>query len=295
MKDQLSFLLRMRPGSSAIQKSPVLTLTLACLGTAFTSSGQVIDFESLPNGSLVTNRMVISNQFLQPFGVSFRFENGTYPQIAQVGAPPTAFWGPPNNTSADRVVDGQNVGTNFLTDDGVIGEAPPPLIITYSSAVAQTSGFILDIDRQEAWDVEARNSLTQIVARVHLGARAPFTGDGVATPWSFNRPSADIHSVRILYTGDTNDNPGLAFDNFSPAAARPMAEPARLALQIFTNLPRLSVEGMVGAVYEIQTTTSLPSTNWTALTSIVLPSSPFSLTNVVTTNSAQRYYRALGN
>jgi hypothetical protein len=110
----------------------------------------------------------------------------------------------------------------FLTDDGVISGPPAPLIITYASPVDAAYGQIIDIDGQEGWTVDARDAKDVVLTSVVLNAGDPGTGDGVATPFSFKRATADIYSIRLRYTGASVGAVGLAFDNFSPACATPV-------------------------------------------------------------------------
>ena len=183
-----------------------------------------ITFETIPGGAPVDG-MQISTQFLQSHGVTFSLEGGASPVLAQVGDPATAFTGPPSHTSPDMPAAGQNVGQFFLTDD-VGGDQPPlPLVVSYTVPVAAASGCVLDIDGltagDEAWRIEARNASGEILDQVLLDMDSPNAGDGLATFWSFSRYSAEIHSIRIVFTGNKTTRVGLAFDNFSPASALP--------------------------------------------------------------------------
>jgi hypothetical protein len=280
-----------------MMKKLLIRLAFSGLFPAAVLPAQVIDFETLPDGSPLPGRTVISNQFAA-YGVTFQFEDGSLPRIARVHGSahgkPTAFWGPPHNSTINQPAAGQNVGINFLTDDGVVGPPPPPLIISYTQPVAAASGFILDIDHQDSWDIEARNAQTQIVAQVSLRAHTTLAGDGIATPWSFARSSPDIASIRIVFTGNTNGNPGLAFDNFSVANPLPKPAPARVGLSSGSGAQVLTINGTVGAVYRVDYASTLDGTNATELTSIVLESSSFSLTNLPVLDSAVGFFRVVG-
>lgn len=281
------------------QIEALLISATAFLGTTLLAQTNIITFETLPDGTRLGGGTVIANQFLASHGVRFQFEDGSYPLIRVVGGNnngrPTAFHGWPNGTGDNTPAPGQNIGTRFLTDDGEVGAPPAPLIVSYARPVDSASGYILDIDFDEAWDVEARSAANQVVARVHLQAGTPLTGDGIATPWSFRRPAADIQSIRIRYTGDTNANVGLAFDNFSPARALPV--PARPGLGLVQDAERasLTVTGTASAVYRIDKADDLSATNWTPVTSIVLdPGAAFTVTNLPVTNVLQQFFRAVG-
>jgi hypothetical protein len=181
---------------------------------------QTITFETIPGVGTPTDGMSISTQFLASEGVTFSLEGGGSPVLAEVGAPRTAFFGPPNNTGSDNPAPDQNVGQFFLTDDGVVSGPPQALIITYVNPVAAASGVIIDIDVAEAWILQARDATDAVLETVSLDASMPNTGDGIATPWSFSRSSADIFSIRLAFVG-SGSAIGLAFDNFSPSSASP--------------------------------------------------------------------------
>jgi hypothetical protein len=199
-----------------IVSEPVTTVSLAGSGTL----GDTITFESVL-GEPPTDGMVIDTQFQQSHGVTFSLEGGGAPVLAKVGAPVTAFYGPPDKTP-DTPAAGQGVGSFFLTDDGVVGGIPQPLIITYSDPVAAASAVILDIDAAvlfESWLIEARDENAHVIDVVALGPESINAGDGLATRWSFVHASPDIHSIRVVYTGTKTNGVGLAFDNFSPSSA----------------------------------------------------------------------------
>jgi hypothetical protein len=286
--------------------SSFFVVTVIIFGMFFGLSdlrAQTITFETLPDGTPLSGGTAISNQFaVSPYGVSFRFEDGSYPVIRRVGGningKPTAFKGWPNDTGYNTPAPGQNVGTNFISDDAQVDAPPAPFVITYSVPVSSASAFILDVDHFEAWDIYARDSQTQMVASVHLEHDTPGTGDGVATPFSFNRPTADIKSIRIVFTGNTNEQPkvGLAFDSFSPASALVTPAPAMLSLAVQATNVSMVITGTPQAVYAIEAigNPSATNTNWLPITSVVLPVSPFTLTNFETLTATQRFYRAVG-
>lgn len=288
--------------------SPSLAVVaVAMLLAAIPLHSQTITFETLPTGAALTGGTVISNQFaVAPYGVSFSFEDGTFPVIRRVGGSsggkPTAFYGYPDDTGHNTPAPGQNVGTNFLSDDGKVDAPPAPFIITYSSPVAEASAFVLDVDHFEAWDIYARDSQTQVLAMIRLQHDTPGTGDGIATPFSFNFPSNVIKSLRIVFTGDTNEQTkiGLAFDSFSPTTRVIAPAPATLGIQRLpanggsTNHANVWVYGTPNAVYAPQYTVQLAGTNsvWVNLGSFIMPASgQYSLLNNMNTN---RFFRVLG-
>ena len=90
-----------------------------------------IDFETIPGDSLYEG-LVINDQYSDSLGFTFVLEDGTYPHIAKIGQPITAFesaWGD------DTPAPDQNTGFYFLTDDGLTSG---PGITSYSSSSSVT-------------------------------------------------------------------------------------------------------------------------------------------------------------
>lgn len=185
--------------------------------------GEAITFETIPGVGAPTEGMEISDQFLPSAGVSFSLEGGGFPRIAQVGGPATAFNGPPTNTGDDNPLPGQRIGDYFLTDDGVLGGlTSPALILSYDSPTNAASGVILDIDFDESFTIEPRDASGNVLETITITAGEPDTGDGVATPWSFQRAASDVHSIRFQGARQAAGVFGLGFDNFD---ARFVPEP----------------------------------------------------------------------
>ena len=184
---------------------------------------ELIDFETVPGAAPApADGLAIDMQYRALHHVSFGLEAGPAPILAKVGNPATAF----NNDEpgvGDTPAPGQKNGMFFLTDDGVVGDPPSPLVITYEQAVSGAYGEILDIDGAEEWTIDARDAKDVILESVVLTAGKPGTGDAIATPVSFKRNAADIRSLRIRYTG-ASGAVGLAFDNFSPACSAPVVK-----------------------------------------------------------------------
>ena len=65
--------------------------------------------------------------------------------------------------------------------------------------------------------------------------------------------------------------------------------PANLTLNAFAGV---TINGTPGAVYQIQYTTTL-NTNWTTITNLALPYSPYLWVDTSTTVSVQRFYRSV--
>jgi PEP-CTERM motif len=193
--------------------------TLLGLATSKSAFAATIDFESIPGAY---EGMEIGNQFQTSHGVTFSLEDGSLPILAQVGGPGMAFSG--GIYGSDTPAPGQHVGQFFLSTPR--SKKRMPLIISYSTPVSGLYGELLDIDGPqgwEAWRIEARDNTGSLIDSVKLNSGNPGTGNGIATPWSFNHKNADIYSIRMVYTGQ-HTTPGLAFDNFSRTSSSPEPE-----------------------------------------------------------------------
>jgi len=276
-----------------MKTAPLLILLLVSPFAPLTVHSQIIDFERLPDGSLPSPGMQISNQFAVSFGVSFRMDNGQYPRIAKRDDPTyLAFWGPPQNTTPNQPHPNQNVGDFFLTGDTSMPSPPVAFVITYNQPVAAASGVLIDVDFSDSWLIVARDSNTNEIATNHLTSASANAGGAYAAPWSFSRTNADIASIHFTCT-TTRPHVGWALDNFAPAL--PFA-PASLSIEAgpadgFT----YGVSGTFGRSYQVQYTDDLISTNWQTLTNIALTAAPQQYYfDPAASNVAKRFYRAVG-
>ena len=171
-----------------------------------------IDFEFIP-GTSPEDYLPIDTQFEEALGITFSLEDGTAPQLAEVGGVTSAF--EPNDTPNP----GQGIGTYFLTDDGFLTSAaePSPLIVDFSLPVDRASGVVLDIDGSETFTIQARDAADNVLEEIVINGGDDGTGDGVATTWSFSREAADVVSIRFQGVRPSGRF-GLGFDNFTTCA-----------------------------------------------------------------------------
>jgi hypothetical protein len=109
-------------------------------------------------------------------------------------------------------------------------------------------------------------------------------------------------SPRAVYLGNTSISPGnQATADIQPGgsalltlSARSAAAPAKLHLQMQNGLPSVLVQGTVSGFYQLETTGSLSHSNWTTLTNLLLPDSPWLFLDTAGSNADQRFYRAIG-
>jgi hypothetical protein len=70
--------------------------------------------------------------------------------------------------------------------------------------------------------------------------------------------------------------------------------PPRLSVRRQNSVTTIATDGAVGARYQVEATSSFPATNWTVLTNLLLPASPWMFADTTSSNLTQRFYRALG-
>lgn len=171
----------------------------------------IIDFEVIPGGQPASG-LEISTQFSSTHGVTFSLEPEGNPVLAGVGGPTEAFAGP---FGGDTTANGVETGEYFLTDDGVLsGLVAQVLRVDYSPPTSAASGEILDIDFDESFVIEAFNGDGELIDSVAIKAGDEKTGDGLATPWAFQRAQPDIVTIRFTGSRDVSGAFGLGFDNF---------------------------------------------------------------------------------
>ncbi len=193
---------------------------------AVAAQAQTIDFETFPDGSPVTEGMLLTNQYAD-WGVTFELiAGGDGPRIAGVGGAQTAFQGVNSNrpecgvnsnTRADMPAPGVDVGCLFLTDDNIHDQSAFALRVNYLTPVYQASGELLDIDATELWEIRALDAGNNLLAVINLDENSPGAGDGLATAWSFNLTDP-IHTIELHPSFVNPHQYGLAFDNFSPSS-----------------------------------------------------------------------------
>jgi hypothetical protein len=81
----------------------------------------------------------------------------------------------------------------------------------------------------------------------------------------------------------------VIMSNMAGSSVSTAAELSLLSLNMYAGL---TIVGQVGATYEIDYMNSLSGTNWTVLTNIILPSSPYLFFDTTSPFSSSRFYRA---
>ena len=208
-------------------------LLIPLLVYAVPAAGQIIDFETLPGGLPTEDLQPISIEY-EAFGVRFSIVDRITGEpigpayIAKQGEPCTAFLGCLDEP--DTPLSGQGLGDSFLTDRTGGEEDRGNLLVTYLTPVAAASGVVVDVDCAddgycEQWTITAFDTYgipldTFIIDPPEIYNdcyRDP--GDAIGVLWWFQRPTNEIASVLISYTGEVDPAIiGLAFDNFSTAS-----------------------------------------------------------------------------
>jgi len=97
--------------------------------------------------------------------------------------------------------------------------------------------------------------------------------------------------IRVEFSG-AGALDGYGFDDMAIARKEQVyPEQASLDIDLYAGL---QIAGTVGGTYRIDYANALPSTNWTTLTNLVLPSSPYLFIDTETpANHMKRFYRAV--
>ena len=116
------------------------------------------------------------------------------------------------------------------------------------------------------------------------------------------------YNIQVSYviTGMTFDNSGFLYmydanaKNWTGSGSQravlkfkpmTMPDPATLEIHFY---PGLTITGTVGGAYRIDYSESLEAENWIPLTTITLPSSPYTFSDYTAIHAPKRFYRAVG-
>ena len=203
------------------------TASIATVVTAGAAYSAPISFEEIA-GMAPTDGLEITDQFAATAGVTFSLIDGltgsvpsSGPMLAEVGGPRTAFEGFGAGDDTIAPSSAAQIGSFFLTDDGLTtgGLQNPILVASYSVASSFITADILDLDFSETFDIRFYDATTggNLLNTISLSAGSPGTGNGIATSIRYDHGSADI--LRVEFEGRGNVTPavgffGLGFDNF---------------------------------------------------------------------------------
>ena len=82
-------------------------------------------------------------------------------------------------------------------------------------------------------------------------------------------------------------NDGAPFVGYAPPA-RP-----QLSLRLQSAIPTITVQGTIGAHYQLQTASEIPATTWTTVSNFVLFASPYAIQDEGFSDAASRFYRVV--
>ena len=215
-------------------RAALLPLLLIILIAGPAAADGFVTFEALPDGSPVTDGLLITDQYEgEPHYLRFEMigaPDGVAPMVAAVGPPGTAFnldheltsaCSPAGPTYEDMPLAAADVGCFFLTDPPAPGGDWTlwtwDLRVTYMIPVNYAGGDIIDLDHSahhsESFIIRARGTGGQILDQLYVYGWED-GGEGDVTHWEFH--SADlIASVEFVFS-DPELIAGVAFDNFSP-------------------------------------------------------------------------------
>jgi hypothetical protein len=84
------------------------------------------------------------------------------------------------------------------------------------------------------------------------------------------------------------------FNTGAPFVGHVVPAAARLAAARNSNQTTLTLQGTIGARYQIQSSPSLSAANWNTLTNFFLPATPYAFSDTTAPNAPARFYRAVG-
>ncbi|WP_165227013.1 PEP-CTERM sorting domain-containing protein [Aquisphaera insulae] len=218
-----------------------LTVLLGVAGSASVRAGDLITFETTPDGSTPIDNARLIDPYAISGGGTVRFffdtnDNNVFdagvdrlPRFEEVGTDGND--GFVARSVGDGVHDrarrgyGDELGHFFLRQPDGIGTLPGPFIIAYDTTqtIREFSGEIWDIDAGEQWRVDVLNASNDVLATLRspkgVGVNNPDSLDSL--PWLFGfKDLADgVVAIRLTFIGDKSDGIGLAFNNFSPTFA----------------------------------------------------------------------------
>ncbi|HWN97190.1 MAG TPA: hypothetical protein VNT99_19320 [Methylomirabilota bacterium] len=280
-------------------KSRTLVRFCLLLGL-FSSSARaaVLDCERV-YGAIPFEGLFISNQFAGTFGMRFTDLDFTnqFPIIVQAGSPARCFGSGGGRDDALFSTNAHDHGSFFLTDSGVdVDGGPKGFIVRFDALVSTFSCYLLDLDADEKVTLTAYSSdadTSGLATNVFYSTNAPF-GEGLSGLASISAPSKQIRRVEVRAQGRVG-HPKVGFDDLSSDYVAPAQSAASLALKMY---PGLMITGSVGTPYRIDYADVLDrtptTTNWHALTTIFLPTSPHFYVDSSPTNVLSRFYRAVG-
>lgn len=122
--------------------------------------------------------------------------------------------------------------------------------------------------------------------------QARFYFDTSPAPAQLGQPLS-IRLVNLKFPA-TPGSPNIEVDfDDVRLSAGPIPVAATLSISLSGTQPTIAITGTTGATYRVEYAPSLPATNWTTLTNMILPASPQLLVDPQSvTNQAGRFYRA---
>ena len=84
------------------------------------------------------------------------------------------------------------------------------------------------------------------------------------------------------------------FADNAPFVGNVVPSRPQLSLTMQSGNPAITVQGSIGGHYQLQAATSLPATNWTTLTNVFLPTSPYAYLDTRASKTGSTIYRVVG-
>jgi hypothetical protein len=254
---------RPMPRPTAVRFAALVALGCLAWAPAPARAGDMIDFETAPNGDTPVDDAVLRGRYALSGGgsVGFFFDvadsNGVYNNVFDRGHDALPVFeergrdsdggqdGFQASTAGDGAFDraradsglGPQLGRFFLRQPDGIGGLPGPFVIDYDTTqtIREFSGEIWDIDGGEQWRVDVLDAAGSVLRTLLSPVATKGGGSLDSLPWmfGFNGLPDGVKAIRLTFVGAKTDGIGLAFNNFSPTFAVPgsvVPEPSSLAL-----------------------------------------------------------------
>ncbi len=158
-----------------------------------------LSFEALPDGAMLPEGSVLTDEYQDAFGVTFSNGAGGGPMVVVKGAPQSAF--------------GSGQGADSPLVDGVRAIAGSPTYFDFDPPILAARLYVVDIENAESVTMTALGQ-GRVVQTITKAGGSAGTGDGVITPFTFT-PGMLFDRIEFTIANGPVGFPGYAIDGIS--------------------------------------------------------------------------------
>jgi hypothetical protein len=182
-------------------------------------------------------------------------------------------------------------GTATITTNGLAAGLSQGTSTVTATAGSASGNTLLTVVVHPTISVNPSNTTATPGGTVVLSAGA--NGGNLSYQWLLNGTNiAGATGSSLSLTNVGAGQAGSYTVTVSNAAGSSTSTGAVLSLLSLNMYAGLTIVGQAGATYEIDYKNSLNASNWTTLTNLVLPTSPYLFIDTTSPSSASRFYRA---